>query len=193
MGFLSLEHGECWKEFSTHTQFRIEVLFDCTSACSSQVFLENLGTRKIINHKTQISTEYEVKRFYKAVRLQQYSDETLQTTENNWHPFCQDPESTDGSDCPLPASSGPGPHAIQPEPSSPAPVIPQQGLSPVHHSPALPTHGICWAGPFWPHPITIPREVPSPEDWGDVLLMAGTGMGLGCLMEIPMEMAHREP
>lgn len=147
------------KSISTDTQFCIEVLFDCTSACSPQVFLENLGTHKIINHKTRILTEYGMQRFYKAVRVQWYSGEILQTTENSWHSFCQDPEGTNRSDCPLPASSGPGSHVIPPEPLSPAPMIPQQGLSPAHHSPTLPTHGISWAG-LSAHSGLIPSPSP---------------------------------
>lgn len=74
---LSLEEGGCWKAFSADTQFCIEVLFDWTCACYPQVFLENLGTCKIISHKTQILTEYGIKRFYKAGRVQRYSDEIL--------------------------------------------------------------------------------------------------------------------
>lgn len=199
MDLLSSEQGECWKAFSTDTQFDIEVLFDCTSAFFPQVLLENLGTCKIFNHKTQILTEYGLKRFYKAVGGQWHSDGILQTTENNCCPFCQDPEGTDGSDCPSPASAAPGPR----DPARvivPCPSAPQQELSPAHHSPALPTHGICWAG-LSAHSGLIP----SPSPGRCPLLRMGaalgvprcsahgwTGLGQGCPMEIAME-GHREP
>lgn len=197
MDLLSWEQGEYWKALSTDTQFYIEVLFDCTSACFPLELLENFGTCKVINNKTQILNEYGLKRFYKAVGVQWYSDEILQTTENNCCPFWQDPEGTDGSDCPSPASAAPGPR----DPARaiiPCPSASQQELSPAHHSPALPTHGICCAG-LSAHSGLIPSPGRCP------LLRMGaalgvprcsahgwTGLGQGCLMEIPME-AHREP
>lgn len=124
-----------------------------------------------------------MKRFYKAVRVQWYSDEILQTTENNWGPFFPDPESRDGSGCPLPASAGPGSHVTQPEPSSPAPVTPSRGCFQLTTALSCPPMGFAELAfqPLLASSHHHPQGGAQSWEWGlllvfpDVLLMAGQG------------------